>query len=61
MRANQAQAPIEDVGTPEGILSSLGAYITGNYLDEDDVSSFNCRTVLSVCLPLQWLRECMVM
>ena len=34
---NQAQAPIEDVGTPEGILTSLGSYITGTYLDEDDV------------------------
>lgn len=34
---NQAQAPIEDVGTPEGILGSLGSYITGTYLDEEDV------------------------
>lgn len=28
---------IEDVGTPAGLLTSLGAFITGTYLDEEDV------------------------
>ena len=34
---NEANAPIEKVGSPEGLLTSLGAFITGTYLDEEDV------------------------
>ncbi|WIA18137.1 hypothetical protein OEZ85_009613 [Tetradesmus obliquus] len=35
----QKDARIEDVGTPQGILNSLGSYITGTYIEEDDVVS----------------------
>jgi hypothetical protein len=36
---NASDPPLEDVGTPEGLLNSLGSYITGTYLDEEDVRS----------------------
>jgi len=38
---NKANARIEEVGTPEGILNSLGSFITGTYLDEEDVVSIS--------------------
>lgn len=50
---NQAQAPIEDVGTPEGILGSLGSYITGTYLDEEDV-----RPLAPFYVPFSYLMVC---
>jgi hypothetical protein len=34
---NQKGAKIEDVGNLEGFLSSVGPFITGTYLDQDDV------------------------
>ncbi|GMH43661.1 hypothetical protein BSKO_11583 [Bryopsis sp. KO-2023] len=30
---------ISDIGTPEGIIFSIGPYITGTFLDEEDVTS----------------------
>jgi hypothetical protein len=30
-------ARIEDIGPPEGLLTSLGSYITGTFLDDEDV------------------------
>lgn len=39
----QKNAAIEDIGTPEGILNSLGSYITGTYLDEEDVVSATAK------------------
>jgi hypothetical protein len=52
---NRANATIEDVGTPEGVLGSLGAFITGTYLDDEDVvktevKKYDGRTV-RVCRP----------
>lgn len=46
---NASNPPLEEVGTPEGLLNSLGSYITGTYLDEEDVrktdkKSFDGRT-----------------
>lgn len=32
-------ATIEDIGTPQGLLQSLGSYITGTFLEEEDVVS----------------------
>ena len=34
---NKKDAKIEDIGSPEGILGSIGAFITGTYLDQEDV------------------------
>lgn len=39
----QKNAAIEDIGSPEGILNSLGSYITGTYLDEEDVVSATAK------------------
>lgn len=36
---NKAEAKMEEVGTPEGVLQSIGSYITGTVLDEEDVVS----------------------
>lgn len=36
---NRKGVAIEDVGDPKGILTSLGPFITGTYLDEEDVVS----------------------
>lgn len=30
---------ISDIGSPEGVIFSIGPYITGTFLDEDDVTS----------------------
>eukprot|EP01026_Neomeris_dumetosa_P080897 TRINITY_DN90174_c0_g1_i3.p1 TRINITY_DN90174_c0_g1~~TRINITY_DN90174_c0_g1_i3.p1 ORF type:complete len:261 (+),score=24.39 TRINITY_DN90174_c0_g1_i3:51-833(+) len=38
---NKANAKIEDIGTPEGLLNSLGSFITGTYLDEEDIVSIS--------------------
>ena len=32
-------ARIEEIGDPAGLITSLGPYITGTYLDEEDVVS----------------------
>jgi hypothetical protein len=34
---NKKNAKIEDVGDPEGFLQSIGPFITGTYLDLEDV------------------------
>eukprot|EP01023_Acetabularia_acetabulum_P018109 TRINITY_DN1915_c0_g1_i1.p1 TRINITY_DN1915_c0_g1~~TRINITY_DN1915_c0_g1_i1.p1 ORF type:complete len:286 (-),score=42.17 TRINITY_DN1915_c0_g1_i1:252-1109(-) len=36
---NKANARIEEIGTPEGLINSLGPYVTGTYLDEEDIVS----------------------
>lgn len=36
---NQKGANIEDIGGPEQFISSVGPYITGTYLDNDDIVS----------------------
>lgn len=36
---NQKGATIEDIGDPEGFLNSIGPFITGTYLDLEDVVS----------------------
>lgn len=36
---NQKGAKIEDIGGPEQFISSIGPYITGTYLDNDDIVS----------------------
>ncbi|KIZ01701.1 PsbP domain-containing protein 6 [Monoraphidium neglectum] len=36
---NRKGVRIEEVGPPEGIITSLGPFITGTYLDEEDVVS----------------------
>ena len=33
---SKANATVRDLGTPEGVIESLGAFITGNYLDSSD-------------------------
>jgi hypothetical protein len=40
---NVKGANIEDIGDPQGILAALGPFITGTYLDAEDVS--NIQTV----------------
>ena len=30
---SKANATVRDLGTPEGVIESLGAFVTGNYLD----------------------------
>eukprot|EP00878_Enallax_costatus_P002980 GHUV01003176.1.p1 GENE.GHUV01003176.1~~GHUV01003176.1.p1 ORF type:complete len:275 (+),score=73.11 GHUV01003176.1:193-1017(+) len=39
----QKNASIADIGTPEGLLNSLGSYITGTYLDEEDIISATAK------------------
>lgn len=39
----QKDARIEDIGSPEGILNSLGSYITGTYIEEEDVVSTSSK------------------
>lgn len=34
---NASEAKIEDIGPPAGLLNSLGSYITGTNLEEEDV------------------------
>lgn len=34
---NQKDAKIEDIGTPEAFISSVGPFITGTYLDLEDI------------------------
>ncbi|GAB4818803.1 hypothetical protein N2152v2_005849 [Parachlorella kessleri] len=36
---SKAKATVRDVGPPEGVVESVGNFITGNYLSEDDVTS----------------------
>lgn len=36
---NKAEASIEQVGTPEGVLEAIGPFITGTYLDMEDVKA----------------------
>ncbi|GBF96037.1 hypothetical protein Rsub_08852 [Raphidocelis subcapitata] len=36
---NRKGVKIEDIGPPEGIITSLGPFITGTYLDEEDIVS----------------------
>lgn len=38
---NKAGATLPDIGTPEGIVESIGAFITGTYLDTEDVVSMD--------------------
>jgi len=38
---NQSEARIEDIGPPEGIIQSVGSYITGTFLDEESVVSMD--------------------
>lgn len=33
----KARATIEEVGTPQGVLESIGQFLTGNYLEPGDV------------------------
>lgn len=40
---NQKNATIEDIGNPEGFLASVGPFITGTYLDLDDVVSMSAE------------------
>jgi len=40
---NKAKVRIEEIGTPEGLLVSLGPFITGTYLDEEDVVSVSSK------------------
>ena len=40
---NKKDAKIEDIGKPADVLSSVGPFITGSYLDAEDVQSI--RTV----------------
>eukprot|EP00877_Chromochloris_zofingiensis_P014811 jgi/Chrzof1/9584/Cz04g08120.t1_PPD6[v5.2] len=40
---NKAGAKLEDIGTPAGVLTSLGAFITGTYLDDEDVVSASSK------------------
>jgi PsbP len=40
---NQKGAKIEDIGNPEAFLSSVGPFITGTYLDLDDVVSAEAK------------------
>lgn len=37
---NKSNATVKDLGKPEGVIESVGAFVTGNYLDsvEDDVT-----------------------
>lgn len=34
---NKPGTRIEDINSPKGLLQSLGPFITGTYLDEEDV------------------------
>ncbi|KAI8471276.1 MAG: hypothetical protein J3K34DRAFT_417665 [Monoraphidium minutum] len=34
---NRKNVRIEDIGPPEGLLTALGSFITGTYLDEEDI------------------------
>lgn len=36
---NKKDAKIEDIGKPEDVLASIGPFITGSYLDAEDVQS----------------------
>jgi len=41
---NKKSARIEEVGDPEGFLNAVGPFITGTYLDSDDVLSMTSAT-----------------
>lgn len=34
---NKPTATIEDIGTPEKLIASLGPFVTGNTLDSDEI------------------------
>lgn len=40
---NQKGATIEDIGTPDQFISSVGPYITGTYLDNEDILSAEAK------------------
>lgn len=42
---NKPSAKITEIGTPEGVLESLGPFITGTYLDQEDVVSVGRKEV----------------
>lgn len=42
---NKPSAKITDIGTPEGVLESLGPFITGTYLDQEDVVAVGSKDV----------------
>ena len=42
---NQKDAKIEDIGTPEAFIASVGPFITGTYLDLDDVVDMSSQTL----------------
>lgn len=45
----QKGARIEEVGSPQGVLNSLGSYITGTYIEEDDVVSATSQKQVRRC------------
>ena len=38
-------ASLKDLGSPQQVIDSIGAFITGSYLDADDVSSMTTETL----------------
>lgn len=42
---NKPSAKITDIGSPEGVLESLGPFITGTYLDQEDVVAVGSKDV----------------
>lgn len=49
---NKPNATIEDIGTPEDLIASLGPFVTGNTFDPDELveTSIEKRGGLTVCL-----------
>lgn len=49
---NKLNATIEDIGTPEDLIASLGPFVTGNTLDPDELleTSVEKRDGQTVCL-----------
>lgn len=42
---NKKDAKIEDIGTPEAFISSVGPFITGTYLDLEDVVDMSSQVL----------------